>query len=155
SGELRSLNRQPKTREERAFHLGGAGAPAHASAGKTCFSNFSQLPSREGIQADFLSTSHRHPNGVRGLLKPSRWRGVPLPKGHRAAPHPIVFILCGKRPEYGWLVSSEETPFRPPENSINCPKQMERGFARTPLPGGLGRHEEDFMKSHSIAAYEL
>jgi len=38
------LNSQPKTRAERAFHLGGAGAPAHASCWMDQFRFFSQLP---------------------------------------------------------------------------------------------------------------
>jgi hypothetical protein len=36
------LNRQPKTRAERAFHLSGVGAPAHASCWKEPISIFSQ-----------------------------------------------------------------------------------------------------------------
>jgi hypothetical protein len=38
------LDPQPKTRAERAFHLGGAGAPAHASCGTKPIFNFSQRP---------------------------------------------------------------------------------------------------------------
>jgi hypothetical protein len=38
----RFLNPQPETRAERAFHLGGAGAPAHASCRKEPRSTFAR-----------------------------------------------------------------------------------------------------------------
>jgi hypothetical protein len=47
----RFRNAQPKTRAERAFHLGGAGAPAHAFRRRDLTFNFFTAPLLGGARA--------------------------------------------------------------------------------------------------------
>src|SRR5262245_36754054 len=67
SGEVGSVDRPRKTGAERAFHPGGAGAPAHASWRKdSIFNFFTALPG--------LISTRQVRTGQRGYMN-SPWRG--------------------------------------------------------------------------------